>query len=102
VPGAAPAPACTSVYSTSPLGARLLFSEMSNAADRKVNRLDGADRPAVVSNIVINARGTATLNCGFCFVGPNQHTVQSTFTGIDANGYALTVTTPIVTLTAKP
>ena len=67
-----------------------------------VNFFDGAERPAIVSNIVINAHGTATLNRQFCFVAPTQHTVQATFTGTDANGHLVTVTTPIVTLTAKP
>ena len=67
----------------------------------QVNVLDGAERPAVISNILVSARGTTTLNRAFCFVGANQHTVQSTFTGNDANGHSITVATPIVTLSAR-
>ena len=67
----------------------------------QVNVLDGAERPAVISSILVSARGTTTLNRQFCFAGANQHTVQSTFTGNDANGHSITVATPIVTLSAR-
>jgi hypothetical protein len=67
-----------------------------------VNSLDGSAQPAVSGNISIGARGAFTLNRRFCFLQPTQHTVQSTFSGTDANGHAVTVTAPVITLLAKP
>ena len=67
-----------------------------------VNSRDGSPQPAIAGNIAIAARGSATLNRRFCFLQPTQHVLQSTFSGTDANGHAISVTAPVVILLAKP
>jgi hypothetical protein len=67
-----------------------------------VNSLDGSPQPSVAGNLAIAARGSVTLNRRFCFLQPTQHIVQSTFSGTDANGHAISVTAPVVMLLAKP
>ena len=66
-----------------------------------VNTNDGLVRPAFTENIAVPSKGSVTLNRGFCFNQPTQHTVQSTFTGTDASGHAITVISPTVTLLAR-
>ena len=67
-----------------------------------VNSLDGSPQVPIAGNIAIAARGSVTLNRRYCFLQPTQHVVQSTFSGTDANGHAISVTAPVVILLAKP
>ena len=48
-------------------------------------------RVSVLDNIrrMIGAKSSVTLSRQFCFVQTTQRTVQSTFTGTDANGHAI-------------
>jgi len=66
------------------------------------NVVDGSQQPDLTGSIAIAARGSASLNRQFCFGTATQHTVQSTFRGTDANGQAIVLISPVVTLQAKP
>lgn len=50
--------------------------------------------------IVVPARGKVTTNPRWCSSTNSKHTAQSTFTGVDANGNAVSVKGPLVNLMA--
>jgi hypothetical protein len=68
-----------------------------------VDRIDGV----LINNItdardVLRARGGLTYGYRWCFTIPTSRTVQSTFSGVDANGRAVIAVGPVVTLQARP
>jgi len=67
-----------------------------------VDALNGSTLNDVSQDINIAAKGSATLSYAWCFSPPTSRTIQSTWTGTDANGHAITVRGPAVTLSAKP
>jgi hypothetical protein len=70
---------------------------------RIVDMVDGAVVNDVARNTVISGRGSTTLQYQWCWPMPTEErTVQSTFSGTDSNGHAISVTSPRITLLAKP
>ena len=66
------------------------------------NSIDGSQAAEIAGNVAIAARGSVTVPRAFCFSQPTQHVLQSTWRGTDANGRAIVVTSPVVTLLARP
>ena len=68
-------------------------------------QLDGFDGFVVNTKtnqrIVVPAKGSVTLNPRWCSSTSGKHTSQHTFTGADANGKAITVSTGVINLNAN-
>ena len=81
-----------------------VFQEMSGGAVTLSSRIDFFDGFSVNNitglSIAIPARGTSTLHARWCSGNPTTHTAQSTFSGVDDKGNAVTVTTPLIKLMA--
>jgi hypothetical protein len=66
------------------------------------NLFDGSSVPNQIG-LAIPAGGSVSYGFGWCSPSSGSHTVVTTFSGIDANNQAITVTGPgTVTLLAKP
>lgn len=68
----------------------------------ETHRFDGAiasNRTGL--NISVPARGSVKMNRRWCSSSPSGHTTQTTMTGTDANGNAVTLTGPDTTLMAR-
>jgi hypothetical protein len=81
-----------------------VFQEMSGAKVTLSSRIDFFDGFSVNNvqglNIGVPAKGTSTLKARWCSGNATTHTAQSTFSGVDEKGNAITVTTPIIKLMA--
>ncbi len=81
-----------------------IFEETAGAAVTLSSRVDFFDGFSVnnISGIAINvpARGKATIKARWCSGNAINHTAQSTFSGVDANGNAIVVNTPTIKLMA--
>jgi hypothetical protein len=81
-----------------------VFTETAGAAVTLTSRIDFFDGFSVnnIQGIAINipAKGTAALKARWCSGNATSHTAQSTFSGVDSHGAAITVNTPVVKLMA--
>jgi len=81
-----------------------VFEETSGAAVTLSSRVDFFDGFSVNIingiNIQVPAKGKATIKARWCSGNAIQHTAQSTFSGVDEKGNAITVNTPAIRLMA--
>jgi len=79
-----------------------VFTESGGSEVTFTNRTDTFDGFVVNEltglKIVVQANGTLTLHTRWCSGNPTEHTARSSFTGTDATGKIVTVTSPIVRL----
>jgi hypothetical protein len=78
------------------------FKESGGAGVNFTSRIDKFDQ-RVVNNatglsLVVPSMGTMTLNSRWCSSEHVAHTAQSSFSGTDLNGHAITVDGPVVDL----
>jgi hypothetical protein len=78
------------------------LKESAGAAVVFTGRIDSFDQRVVNNetglNIMVPALGQMTLNSRWCSSEAVAHTAQSSFSGIDANGHAISVEGPVVNL----
>jgi hypothetical protein len=81
-----------------------VFTETAGTAVTLTSRIDFFDGFSVnnIQGIAINipAKGTAALKARWCSGNATGHTAQSTFSGVDSRGAAITVNTPVIKLMA--
>ncbi len=76
-------------------GTTITFNAQVDAFDGfVVNDLKGI-------NLQVPPNGEVKLNPRWCSATDTRHTAQHTFSGTDSNGNAVTLQTPIITLSAK-
>ena len=69
---------------------------------RVVDRRNGSVLNDEPRNIRIGGKGSTNINYSWCFGLPAPHLISSTWSATDANGNALTVNAPDVTLLPRP
>jgi hypothetical protein len=78
------------------------FKESGGAAVTFTSRTDSFDgrvvNNATAVSLVVPALGTMTLSSRWCSSEGVAHTAQSSFSGADANGHAISVNGPVVAL----
>ena len=78
------------------------FKENGGVTVTLTSRIDKFDERVVNTatnlNLVIPAMGAMTLQSRWCSAQAVAHTAQSSFAGTDANGHAITVDGPVVSL----
>jgi len=69
---------------------------------RIVDRVDGSTVNDFATTLTVPGRGSLNLPYNWCFTPPIARTLQSTYTGTDSSGRSVSITTPAITLRAKP
>jgi Viral BACON domain/Putative binding domain, N-terminal len=68
---------------------------------RRLDALNGSPLQDIPVDLTVPAGGTFTNPAFWCFTPDGERTIQTTFTGTDANGNAISASGPVVTLQSR-